>query len=97
MVFNSDTTKSGVVTSPGYPNPYQARVRCNYDFQGRGKERVQIVFQDFNLYHSTESTKEWVIWSFIKNLELLEDHSLFYFKTSFRLNIPKIKSQIFKL
>lgn len=58
MVFNSDTTKSGIVTSPGYPNPYQSRVRCNYDFQGRGKERVQVIFQDFNLYHSSETTKE---------------------------------------
>lgn len=58
MVFNSDTTKSGIVTSPGYPNPYQSRVRCNYEFQGRGKERVQVIFQDFNLYHSSETTKE---------------------------------------
>ncbi|CAG5076065.1 Similar to sol-1: Suppressor of lurcher protein 1 (Caenorhabditis elegans), partial [Cotesia congregata] len=49
MVFSSDTTKTGIVTSPGYPNPYPPRSTCSYDFHGRGKERVQIVFQDFNL------------------------------------------------
>uniref|UniRef100_A0ABD2W3R3 CUB domain-containing protein n=2 Tax=Trichogramma kaykai TaxID=54128 RepID=A0ABD2W3R3_9HYME len=58
MVFNSDTTKSGVVTSPGYPNPYSARTRCRYDFQGRGKERIQIIFQVFDVYRPPEGTKE---------------------------------------
>ncbi|XP_076547190.1 sol1 isoform X1 [Osmia lignaria lignaria] len=58
MVFNSDSTKTGVVTSPGYPNPYPPRTHCTYDFQGRGKERVQVVFQDLNLYHSPDGTNE---------------------------------------
>ncbi|KAK0074832.1 hypothetical protein PV325_007741 [Microctonus aethiopoides] len=57
MIFHSDTTKTGVVTSPGYPNPYPARSTCRYDFQGRGKERVQIIFQDFNLFHSPDDLK----------------------------------------
>ncbi|KAK0161243.1 hypothetical protein PV327_009736 [Microctonus hyperodae] len=57
MIFHSDTTKTGVVTSPGYPNPYPARSTCRYDFQGRGKERVQIIFQDFNLFHSPADLK----------------------------------------
>nr|CAI5851724.1 unnamed protein product [Callosobruchus analis] len=39
--------------SPSYPSPYPAKTTCRYEFQGRGKERVQIVFQDFNLYHPT--------------------------------------------
>ncbi|KAI4482438.1 hypothetical protein M0802_013711 [Mischocyttarus mexicanus] len=52
VVFNSDLTKTGIVTSPGYPNPYPPRTHCRYDFQGRGKERVQVIFQDFNLYHT---------------------------------------------
>ncbi|KAI4484206.1 hypothetical protein M0804_007662 [Polistes exclamans] len=52
VVFNSDLTKTGVVTSPGYPNTYPSRTHCRYDFQGRGKERVQVIFQDFNLYHT---------------------------------------------
>lgn len=52
MVYNSDSTKIGIVTSPGYPNSYPPRTHCTYDFQGRGKERVQVIFQDLNLYHS---------------------------------------------
>ncbi|KAL2714534.1 suppressor of lurcher protein 1 isoform X1 [Vespula squamosa] len=58
MVFNSDLTKTGVVTSPGYPNPYPSRTNCKYDFQGRGKERVQVIFQDFNLYHTPGDTDD---------------------------------------
>lgn len=58
MVFNSDTTKTGVVTSPGYPNPYPPRTHCTYEFQGRGKERVQLVFHDLNLYHTSNTANE---------------------------------------
>ncbi|OXU31247.1 hypothetical protein TSAR_001008 [Trichomalopsis sarcophagae] len=58
MVFSSDTTKSGMFTSPGYPNSYPPRTRCSYDFQGRGKERVQIIFHDFDVYRSPSGTKE---------------------------------------
>ncbi|CAL7937482.1 unnamed protein product [Xylocopa violacea] len=58
MVFNSDSTKTGVVTSPGYPNPYPPRTHCTYDFQGRGKERVQVMFQDLNLYHTSKAPNE---------------------------------------
>lgn len=56
MVYNSDSTKTGIVMSPGYPNPYPARTHCTYDFQGRGKERVQVIFQDLNLFHSPNDT-----------------------------------------
>ncbi|XP_078032759.1 CUB domain-containing protein Sol1 [Augochlora pura] len=58
VVFNSDSTKTGVVTSPGYPNPYPQRTHCTYDFKGRGKERVQVIFQDLNLYHTSGATNE---------------------------------------
>lgn len=44
--------------SPSYPAPYPPKTTCRYEFQGRGKERVQIVFQDFNLYYSNEHYKE---------------------------------------
>ncbi|XP_034949863.1 suppressor of lurcher protein 1 [Chelonus insularis] len=57
MVYHSDMTKTGIVTSPGYPNTYPPRSACRYDFQGRGKERVQIIFQDFNLFNSPDETK----------------------------------------
>ncbi|KAJ8974756.1 hypothetical protein NQ317_019160 [Molorchus minor] len=44
--------------SPSYPSPYPAKTTCRYEFQGRGKERVQVVFQDFNLFHVSDSPKE---------------------------------------
>ncbi|XP_077284917.1 CUB domain-containing protein Sol1 [Arctopsyche grandis] len=55
-VFNSDTNKNGTFASPHYPGPYPSRSHCRYDFQGRGKERIQIVFQDFSLYHPTDES-----------------------------------------
>ncbi|XP_046416512.1 suppressor of lurcher protein 1 [Neodiprion pinetum] len=57
-VFNSDLTKTGIVTSPGYPNPYPARAYCRYEFQGRGKERVQVIFQEFHLHDIYTDPKE---------------------------------------
>ncbi|XP_032670987.1 suppressor of lurcher protein 1 [Odontomachus brunneus] len=58
VVYSSDSTKTGVVTSPAYPNPYPSRTHCTYDFRGRGKERVQVVFQDLNLYHTSSDTND---------------------------------------
>lgn len=58
LVVSSDAMKNGTVSSPSFPNPYAPRTHCRYDFQGRGKERVQIVFSDFSLYHPTEDAKE---------------------------------------
>lgn len=58
VVYNSDVAKNGTITSPAYPAPYPSRTTCRYEFQGRGKERVQIVFQDFNLYQPNDNSKE---------------------------------------
>lgn len=58
VVFNSDVTKNGSLSSPNYPSPYPPRTSCRYEFQGRGKERVQIVFHDFNLFHPNDDAKE---------------------------------------
>ncbi|KAF4521633.1 hypothetical protein B566_EDAN006675 [Ephemera danica] len=58
VVVTSDSSKNGSVTSPGYPQPYPPRSLCRYEFQGRGKERVQLIFTDFNLYHAGEDEKE---------------------------------------
>ncbi|XP_012263526.1 suppressor of lurcher protein 1 [Athalia rosae] len=57
-VFSSDQTKAGFLTSPGYPNPYPPRSNCRYDFQGRGKERVQVVFHEFQLHYTSDDPKE---------------------------------------
>lgn len=58
LVFKSDVAKNGTFSSPSYPNPYPSGSFCRYEFEGRGKERVQIVFTDFNLYHPNDDSKE---------------------------------------
>ncbi|XP_063913005.1 suppressor of lurcher protein 1 isoform X2 [Zophobas morio] len=58
VTVSSDMIKNGTIQSPSYPAPYPSRTTCRYDFQGRGKERVQVVFQDFNLYRSTDDSTE---------------------------------------
>lgn len=51
QTFNSDIQKAGNFSSPGYPSQgYPSRIHCKYTFTGRGKERVQIIFTDFDLY-----------------------------------------------
>ncbi|XP_074038845.1 sol1 [Leptinotarsa decemlineata] len=57
IIISSDTNRNGTIMSPSYPSPYPPKTTCRYEFQGRGKERVRIVFQDFNLYHTSEVTK----------------------------------------
>ncbi|KAF5293217.1 hypothetical protein FQA39_LY13685 [Lamprigera yunnana] len=60
VIYASDSIKNGTITSPLYPSPYPARTICRYEFQGKGKERVQVVFQEFNLYHPKDDNKELV-------------------------------------
>ncbi|GBP14779.1 Suppressor of lurcher protein 1 [Eumeta japonica] len=54
--FNSDGTKHGTLTSPHYPSPYPPNTHCHYEFFGRGKERVRLIFQDFYLHKPTDSS-----------------------------------------
>ena len=51
---SSDVTKNGSITSPNFPGPYPAGVHCNYHFHGSGRERVQLVFSDFDLIVPSE-------------------------------------------
>ncbi|XP_022241533.1 dorsal-ventral patterning tolloid-like protein 1 [Limulus polyphemus] len=52
----SAVSKNGTITSPNYPDPYPANVHCVYHFTARGKERVQILFTDFDLYQPAHSS-----------------------------------------
>lgn len=64
MLFSSDTSKSGTFTSLNYPSEYPEGVTCNYHFSGSGKERIQIFFNDFDLYSLPDDSrlmKEWVL------------------------------------
>ncbi|KAK2141303.1 hypothetical protein LSH36_1123g00051 [Paralvinella palmiformis] len=53
--FLSSLRKNGTFTSPHYPNPYPESKRCHYIFQGQGKERVQIAFNDLDLNYDAMS------------------------------------------
>jgi len=58
VVISSDEGKNGTIGSPNFPQPYPSRSQCRYEFQGRGKERVQLTFTEFNLYHAGGDEKE---------------------------------------
>ncbi|XP_064088003.1 LOW QUALITY PROTEIN: uncharacterized protein LOC135202505 [Macrobrachium nipponense] len=47
--FDSRASTSGNFSSPGWPNPYEAGLRCTYVFQGDMFQAVRIVFQSFHL------------------------------------------------
>ncbi|XP_021945040.2 suppressor of lurcher protein 1-like [Folsomia candida] len=53
-VIHSDTARNGTFSSHGYPNPYQPKSHCRFDFIGHGRQRVQISFVDFHLFHTDE-------------------------------------------
>src|SRR5690625_3526585 len=52
--FSSDINQTGTFHSLNYPLPYPADIRCSYHFVGRGKERVQVIFQEFDLHKVEE-------------------------------------------
>ncbi|XP_076373733.1 suppressor of lurcher protein 1-like isoform X1 [Tachypleus tridentatus] len=56
--FDSDSSKNGTFTSPNYPKPYRDDTRCVFIFHGKGRERVQILFTDFDLYMPNEEIKD---------------------------------------
>ncbi|XP_022257003.1 suppressor of lurcher protein 1-like, partial [Limulus polyphemus] len=51
----STVSKNGTFASPNYPNSYPADIHCVYHFAARGKERVQIIFTDFDLHEPIPS------------------------------------------
>ncbi|XP_067142809.1 suppressor of lurcher protein 1-like [Centruroides vittatus] len=56
--ISSRMSKNGTFTSPNYPGSYPANTHCIYHFSGRGKERVQILFTDFDLYKPDETARD---------------------------------------
>ncbi|XP_021958390.1 suppressor of lurcher protein 1 [Folsomia candida] len=51
LVQSNEHEKNGTFSSNDYPSHYPAKTHCRFDFIGNPKERVKIVFTDFNLYH----------------------------------------------
>ncbi|RWS30170.1 suppressor of lurcher protein 1-like protein [Leptotrombidium deliense] len=56
--FSSDTNKNGTFSSPNFPNPYPQNSHCVYNFHGRGKERVQIMFTEFSVYKPEDTQRD---------------------------------------
>ena len=48
----SSAVKSSIITSPLYPKPYPTERSCHYVFEGRSDERIQLLFNDFQLHYS---------------------------------------------
>lgn len=48
-VQSAADTKTGIITSPNYPNRYGPNLRCLYYLIGQPNERVQIFFEDFEV------------------------------------------------
>ncbi|KAK3580409.1 hypothetical protein CHS0354_012430 [Potamilus streckersoni] len=52
MKIFSANAKNGTIESHSYPHPYPPSIRCQYELEGQGQERVQLSFKKMNLYYS---------------------------------------------
>ncbi|XKL62079.1 hypothetical protein PGB90_001912 [Kerria lacca] len=55
--IRSTECTNGSITSPSYPKSYPANSRCLFVFQAHGRERIQIIFEDLNLYYNKKEPK----------------------------------------
>lgn len=55
QVISSDGGRNGSFSTPNFPNPYPPKAHCRFEFIGHGRERVHIVFVDFDLFHHSEA------------------------------------------
>lgn len=42
IVLHSSTSRNGSIQSPLFPGPYPSRTLCRFEFQGNGRQRVQV-------------------------------------------------------
>ena len=52
--FNSQYTKTGVVTSPTYPGTYPNILNCKYKFYGLPTERISLYFEEIVIHYEDE-------------------------------------------
>ncbi|XP_065213113.1 suppressor of lurcher protein 1-like isoform X2 [Planococcus citri] len=57
IYIRSTESRNGSFTSPLYPRPYPGNSRCLFVFQAHGRERIQITFEDLNLYYNSKEPK----------------------------------------
>ncbi|XP_030597789.1 low-density lipoprotein receptor-related protein 12 isoform X4 [Archocentrus centrarchus] len=60
---------SGVITSPGWPFQYPARLNCSWNIRARPGDAITISFQDFDLQGSHRCTSDWMSISSYRSLD----------------------------
>uniref|UniRef100_A0A3Q2PR78 Low density lipoprotein receptor-related protein 12 n=1 Tax=Fundulus heteroclitus TaxID=8078 RepID=A0A3Q2PR78_FUNHE len=60
---------SGVITSPGWPFQYPARLNCSWNIRARAGDSITISFQDFDLQGSHRCTSDWMSISSYRSLD----------------------------
>ncbi|XP_034372386.1 low-density lipoprotein receptor-related protein 12 isoform X1 [Arvicanthis niloticus] len=60
---------SGIITSPGWPSDYPAKVNCSWLIRANPGEIITISFQDFDIQGSRRCTLDWLTIETYKNIE----------------------------
>ncbi|XP_028621888.1 low-density lipoprotein receptor-related protein 12 isoform X1 [Grammomys surdaster] len=60
---------SGIITSPGWPSDYPAKINCSWLIRANPGEIITISFQDFDIQGSGRCTLDWLTIETYKNIE----------------------------
>ncbi|XP_078123745.1 low-density lipoprotein receptor-related protein 12 [Sander vitreus] len=60
---------SGVITSPGWPFQYPARLNCSWNIRARPGDAITLSFQDFDLQGSHRCSADWMSVSSYRSLD----------------------------
>uniref|UniRef100_A0A1U7QQR9 low-density lipoprotein receptor-related protein 12 isoform X1 n=1 Tax=Mesocricetus auratus TaxID=10036 RepID=A0A1U7QQR9_MESAU len=60
---------SGIITSPGWPSEYPAKINCSWLIRANPGEIITISFQDFDIQGSRRCTLDWLTIETYKNIE----------------------------
>ncbi|XP_057648444.1 low-density lipoprotein receptor-related protein 12 isoform X1 [Chionomys nivalis] len=60
---------SGIITSPGWPSEYPAKINCSWLIRANPGEIITISFQDFDIQGSRRCSLDWLTIETYKNIE----------------------------
>ncbi|XP_021118462.1 low-density lipoprotein receptor-related protein 12 isoform X3 [Heterocephalus glaber] len=60
---------SGIITSPGWPSEYPAKLNCSWLIKANPGEIITISFQDFDIQGSRRCSLDWLTIDTYKNIE----------------------------
>ena len=55
--------KRGSIYSPTYPGTYPKNFHCSYHLKGRARQRIRILFRDFDIYFGGEQSVPFISFS----------------------------------